>query len=157
VLTAWFLTGTFVAFFLQNHPGKGVTAQLPESGLSCAGATSTGGSKHLPQQQQQHVHIQANGSSKLAATRSSSSSSLHVALGNRLLMQEQGVRLGQEVEDYMQSREAQGQTCVLVGINGKAVAALAISDPLKPEAVGVVAALERQVRLEYTAGLGVMV
>jgi cation transport ATPase len=62
-------------------------------------------------------------------------------------MQEQGVLLPPEVEDYMQSKEAQGQTVVLVGINGKAVAALAISDPLKPEAAGVVAALERQVRL----------
>jgi cation transport ATPase len=69
-------------------------------------------------------------------------------------MQEQGVVLGPEVEDYMQSREAQGQTCVLVGINGKAVAALAVSDPLKPEAVGVVAALERQVRRGCTAAPG---
>lgn len=125
------------ACFLQNHPGKGVTAQLPDPSLSC------GGSKQPQQQQQpQQVHIQANGSSK----QQPAGSSLHVALGNRLLMQEQGVLLGPEVEDYMQSREAQGQTCVLVGINGKAVAALAVSDPLKPEALGVVAALQRQVR-----------
>jgi cation transport ATPase len=124
---------------LQNHPGKGVTAQLPEAGLSSGGATSTGGSKHGSQQQ---VHIQANGSSKQVAA----SSVLQVALGNRLLMQEQGVLLAPDVEDYMQSKEGQGQTVVLVGINGKAVAALAVSDPLKPEAAGVVAALERQVR-----------
>lgn len=120
---------------VENHPGKGVTAQLPDPSLSC------GGSKQPQQQQQpQQVHIQANGSSK----EQPAGSSLHVALGNRLLMQEQGVLLGPEVEDYMQSREAQGQTCVLVGINGKAVAALAVSDPLKPEALGVVAALQRQ-------------
>eukprot|EP00882_Tetradesmus_deserticola_P021110 GHRQ01022843.1.p1 GENE.GHRQ01022843.1~~GHRQ01022843.1.p1 ORF type:complete len:158 (-),score=56.07 GHRQ01022843.1:207-680(-) len=123
---------------LQNHPGKGVTAQLPESGLSGGGATSifTIGSKLASQQQ---LHTQANGSSKKGG------GSLRVALGNRLLMQEQGVVLGSEVEDYMQLREAQGQTCVLVGVNGTAVAALAISDPLKPEAAGVVAALQRQV------------
>ena len=78
---------------------------------------------------------------------SSSSSSLAVAIGNRLLLQEQGVQLLPEVEEFMQSREGMGQTCVLVGVNGKAVAALAVADPLKPEAAGVVAALQQQVSL----------
>lgn len=61
-------------------------------------------------------------------------------------MHEQGVRVLPEVEEFMQSREGMGQTCVLVGISGSVVAALAVSDPLKPEAIGVVAGLQQQVR-----------
>eukprot|EP00878_Enallax_costatus_P009998 GHUV01010436.1.p4 GENE.GHUV01010436.1~~GHUV01010436.1.p4 ORF type:complete len:141 (+),score=67.69 GHUV01010436.1:421-843(+) len=118
------LTGC--ALPLQNHPGKGVTAQIPDANSKDPSHMQPKGSK-----QQQH---------------SSSSSSLSVAIGNRLLLQEQGVQLLPEVEEFMQSREGMGQTCVLVGVNGKAVAALAVADPLKPEAAGVVAALQQQVR-----------
>lgn len=139
---------------VQNHPGKGVTAHLPVM----AGLGGNSSSKQsLQQQHQQQVHIQANGSSQqlppASGSSNSSSGRLCVALGNRLLMQEQGMVLLPEAEGYMESREGMGQTCVLVGINGSVVAALAISDPLKPEAAGVLAALQRQVRTKTHARL----
>ena len=68
-------------------------------------------------------------------------------IGNRLLMSEQGVALGPGAAAFMAQHEGLGQTCVLVGINGSVVAALAIADPLKPEAKGVVAALHQQVSM----------
>lgn len=113
---------------LQNHPGKGITANIPDTTSSSSGST-------VPS------HMHPKGSKQQGH-----SSSLAVAIGNRLLLQEQGVKLLPEVEEFMQRKEGMGQTCVLVGINGKAVAALAVADPLKPEAAGVVAALQRQVR-----------
>lgn len=121
---------------LQNHPGKGVTAHLPEfsSSNGCISKSSkpvSHSSQHKP---------------------NSSSPGLTVVIGNRLLMQEQGVLLLPQVEEFMQLREGLGQTCVLVGINGTAVAAMAVSDPLKPEAAGVVAALQQQVSGDQVAG-----
>lgn len=47
----------------------------------------------------------------------------------------------------------QARTCVLVGINGQVVAALAIADPLKPEARAVVAALHAQVSSSSRRGV----
>lgn len=92
-----------------------------------------------------HTMQLSNSIHKSNKDNSSRSTGLTLAIGNRLLMQEQGVLLLPEVESYMQLREGMGQTCVLIGINGKAVAAMAVSDPLKPEAAGVVAALQQQV------------
>ena len=53
------------------------------------------------------------------------------------------VRVGmcREVVEWMRERETGGATCVLVALAASVVACLAITDPLKPEAVGVVAAL----------------
>ena len=45
-------------------------------------------------------------------------------------------------------QEELGHTCVLVAVCGVAVAAMAVSDPLKPEAPAVVAALQSQVGVE---------
>ena len=45
----------------------------------------------------------------------------------------------------MSQREERGQTCILVAVNGRVAAAMAIADPLKTEAVGVVAALQQEV------------
>lgn len=42
----------------------------------------------------------------------------------------------------LQRQEESGHTCVLVAVCGVLVAAIAIADPLKPEAVAVVAALQ---------------
>jgi cation transport ATPase len=52
---------------------------------------------------------------------------------------------GVEAQAFMSCHESQARTCVLVGINGNVVAALAIADPLKPEARAVVQALHAQV------------
>lgn len=127
---------------LQNHPGKGVTARLPDP--TSSKSSSKTGSSNGKQADLTRPHT-AHSSSGSLSQQGSVDCGLNIALGNRLLMQEQGVVLPAAVEEYMQQREALGQTCVLMGINGKVVAAMAISDPLKPEAAGVVAALQRQV------------
>lgn len=114
---------------LQTHPGKGVTTFIPDS-LASQPRKSACGSPRTTLQQQ---HDSACGG-------------LRLALGNRRLMLEQGVSVGVEAQAFMALHEGQARTCVLVGINGAVVAALAIADPLKPEARPVVAALQAQVR-----------
>jgi cation transport ATPase len=80
---------------------------------------------------------------------------MRLALGNRRLMLEQGVSVGVEAQAFMQAHEAQARTCVLVGVNGNVVAAMAIADPLKPEARAVVAALHTQVWPTHCCHAGV--
>jgi hypothetical protein len=111
---------------VQTHPGKGVTTVIPVSAAAQPRKSAAG---------------------TLASSNSGTVQALHLALGNRLLMQERGVKLGLDAAEFMRDHEALARTCVLVGINGNVVAALAIADPLKPEARSVVAALQAQVRL----------
>lgn len=49
--------------------------------------------------------------------------------------------LCREAADHMREQEGQGATCVMLAVAQCMVGALAIKDPLKPEAVGVVSAL----------------
>lgn len=91
------------------------------------------------------------GTHSLTTQPSSQGGGLRLALGNRRLMLEQDVSVGVEAQAFMQVHEGQARTCVLVGINGNVVAAMAIADPLKPEARAVVAALHTQVRLRDIA------
>ena len=44
----------------------------------------------------------------------------------------------------MREKEGQGATCVLLAVGASVAGALAIRDPLKPEALGVVSALRAQ-------------
>jgi Cu+-exporting ATPase len=46
-------------------------------------------------------------------------------------------------------QEQSGHTCVLVAVCGVLVAAVAITDPLKPEAAAVVAALQGMVGVAF--------
>ncbi|KAL6630017.1 hypothetical protein ACP70R_029782 [Stipagrostis hirtigluma subsp. patula] len=57
-----------------------------------------------------------------------------VLVGNKRLMQEFEVPLSPEVEAYMSETEELARTCVLVAIEKTICGALAVSDPLKPEA-----------------------
>jgi len=92
-----------------SHPGKGVTAHIPwNSGMSGIVAAS------FTYQQQQQQHLQGGielGSPTVAAAGGGGSSSkhmLHLAIGSRLLMQEQGVGSSAEAEAFMQGE------CLLV-------------------------------------------
>lgn len=99
----------------------------------------------IPDMVATHPRRSAGGSPRTLTTTSSSGGGLRLVIGNRRLMLEQQVSVGVEAQGFMQEHEAQARTCVLVGINGEVVAALAIADPLKPEAKAVVAALHAQV------------
>jgi Cu+-exporting ATPase len=57
-----------------------------------------------------------------------------VLVGNKRLMQEFEVPLSPEVEAYMSEMEELARTCVLVAIDKIICGALAVSDPLKPDA-----------------------
>lgn len=64
-----------------------------------------------------------------------------VRVGNRRLMAGAGVALPAAADEYMREMEGLGCTCVLVAVGGTLAAAVAIQDPIKPEARGAVAAL----------------
>ncbi|CAM6114505.1 unnamed protein product [Calypogeia fissa] len=67
----------------------------------------------------------------------------NILVGNRQLMNNNGVEISDSIEEYIQSVEEQARTAVLVAINGQLAGTLAISDPLKQEAAVVVKVLMR--------------
>ncbi|KAK9916964.1 hypothetical protein WJX75_009286 [Coccomyxa subellipsoidea] len=67
-----------------------------------------------------------------------------VVLGNKQMMADEGIPISKAVDDYMRDMEAKCCTCVMVAVGAAIVAVLAVTDPLKPEARGVVAALARR-------------
>ncbi|GAB4822580.1 hypothetical protein N2152v2_009626 [Parachlorella kessleri] len=68
---------------------------------------------------------------------------VRVLVGNRRMVQEEGITVPPQVADYMREWERQGTTCVLMAVESTLLAVFAITDPLKPEAPAVVAALHR--------------
>ena len=73
-----------------------------------------------------------------------------LSLSNTTMVIQPGCR---DAVEWMREREAGGATCVLVAHAHTLAAAFAITDPLKPEAVGVVAAL-RQLGLQVLLSPG---
>ncbi|KAK1429113.1 hypothetical protein QVD17_11315 [Tagetes erecta] len=65
-----------------------------------------------------------------------------VLVGNKRLMRSFNVPIGHEVENYFTDNERLARTCVLVAIDGKVVGAVAVTDPVKPEAARVVSYLQ---------------
>ena len=59
-------------------------------------------------------------------------------------MSEQGIELPPAAEDYCRSMEGRGCTCVLVAAGSALLGVLAVMDPIKPEARGVVTALHQR-------------
>ncbi|CAH1420413.1 unnamed protein product [Lactuca virosa] len=64
-----------------------------------------------------------------------------VLVGNKKLMRSFNVSLSPEVETYFSDNENLARTCVLLAIDGKVVGAVAVTDPVKPEAARVVSFL----------------
>ncbi|KAK2080917.1 hypothetical protein QBZ16_000771 [Prototheca wickerhamii] len=79
----------------------------------------------------------------LRAAATGASLDVRVMSGNRAFFEEQGVAVDAETLGWMRVREGQGATCVLVALAGGLAGAFAITDPLRPEARGVVTALRR--------------
>lgn len=67
-----------------------------------------------------------------------------VTVGNRRLMADEGVNVPATVEDYCCEMEGRGCTCVMVAAGPALLGVLAVQDPIKPEARGVVSALHRR-------------
>eukprot|EP00899_Mesostigma_viride_P005840 jgi/Mesvir1/15257/Mv06477-RA.1 len=66
-----------------------------------------------------------------------------VLVGNRILLVENGIPVPPEAEHFLTDAESRARTGVLVAIDGTVALVLAVSDPLKPEAAMVVAALHQ--------------
>ncbi|GLU19365.1 hypothetical protein SLE2022_356200 [Rubroshorea leprosula] len=64
-----------------------------------------------------------------------------VLVGNKRLMQTYNIPVCYEVENYISENEQLARTCVLVAIDGKVAGALAVTDPVKPEAMRVISYL----------------
>ncbi|GLT82201.1 hypothetical protein SLE2022_006060 [Rubroshorea leprosula] len=64
-----------------------------------------------------------------------------VLVGNKRLMKTYYIPVDSEVENYISENEQLARTCVLVAIDGKVAGAIAVTDPVKPEAVRVISYL----------------
>ncbi|KAI5067389.1 hypothetical protein GOP47_0017917 [Adiantum capillus-veneris] len=64
-----------------------------------------------------------------------------VLVGNLQLMTASSINVPEEASEYLQDMEKQARTGILVAINREVYGALAVSDPVKPEAKAVVAIL----------------
>ncbi|KXZ42129.1 hypothetical protein GPECTOR_199g357 [Gonium pectorale] len=112
---------------VEVAPGIGITCSVAADQLAAlATAASSGGA--------------AAGSAGGAGT-VASASLVRVAVGNRLLMQQESVSIPAEAEAYVEGMERGGHTVVHVALGGALAGLLAVADPIKPEAPGVVGAL----------------
>lgn len=66
-----------------------------------------------------------------------------VLIGTRLLMLEKGAELPQGFEEIVENLESQGKTVMLMALDGKAAAALAVADTIKETSKEAVAALKK--------------
>ncbi|GLT62330.1 hypothetical protein SLA2020_349760 [Shorea laevis] len=64
-----------------------------------------------------------------------------VLVGNKRLMKTYDIPVYSEVENYISENEQLARTCVLVAIDGKVAGAIAVTDPVKPEAIRVISYL----------------
>ncbi|MDZ7337925.1 MAG: heavy metal translocating P-type ATPase [candidate division KSB1 bacterium] len=66
----------------------------------------------------------------------------HVAIGNRMLMEEAGITLSRTVEDALRWAEDRGETIALVAVDQRVIGLIAITDPLKPTSAAAVGVLQ---------------
>ncbi|KAL4446311.1 hypothetical protein ABPG77_003118 [Micractinium sp. CCAP 211/92] len=85
----------------------------------------------------------APASPKAAQQPASQPDEVLVRVGNTRLMAEAGIVVPQAAAAYMRDKESCGSTCVLVAVQTTLVGVIAVMDPIKPEARGVVAALHQ--------------
>ena len=67
----------------------------------------------------------------------------HLAIGNRKLMAEHGVSIGEHVQAYATGREKAGNTAVLIAIDRQLAGVISIADQIKPEARAAIAQLRQ--------------
>lgn len=64
-------------------------------------------------------------------------------MGNAKLLEEAEIDVPKDIAAYVGQVQRDARTCVLVAINREVAGSLAITDPIRPEAAGVIAALSR--------------
>ncbi len=65
-----------------------------------------------------------------------------VVVGTPELLQQQGATLADDILALVEEMESQGQTVMLVGVEGNVIGVIAVADQLRPEAPGAIAALK---------------
>ncbi|EFN54171.1 hypothetical protein CHLNCDRAFT_135599 [Chlorella variabilis] len=78
-----------------------------------------------------------------ALEKKAAASGVLVTVGNVRQLATAGVAIPPAAEAYMRDQEGRGSTCVLVAVQQALVGVVAVMDPIKPEARGVVAALHQ--------------
>ncbi|XP_010256731.1 PREDICTED: probable copper-transporting ATPase HMA5 [Nelumbo nucifera] len=66
-----------------------------------------------------------------------------IVIGNNSLMQQCNIEIPREASNYMDESQKLGQTAVLVSVDKDVVGVIAVSDPVKPEASGIISILRR--------------
>lgn len=128
---------------------------VPGYGLSCT-VTDVDGLLNVRAKNKQNVNVIVGGQvidtiqdvplnedDTSAKPDSKTNNSYKVLIGNRDWMQMNGLMVTDEMEDAMQSHEMQGQTAVLIAIDGNLVAMMAVADTVKSEAQATVSTLKR--------------
>ena len=83
-------------------------------------------------------------SSSPVPTPKSPTPEIMVLIGNKRLFEESGANsLAADAEHYIRDMESRGCTCVVVGVGKFPIGVIAVVDPIKPEARGVMVALQR--------------
>ena len=134
---------------MQSSPGQGVRcwltlpkATLPSFFQFDASSSSSFTSKQTTTTTTSNTSTENKNTNTIQSTTSSDMVEVRVAVGNRSLMVDEGAEIDEGGNTFMNEWEAQGMTCVVVGINGHPAAAFAIADQVKPEAAGVIHTLQ---------------
>lgn len=67
----------------------------------------------------------------------------HLTIGNRALMQAQGIAVDEDAQAHALAREEAGNTAILVGVNGRLEGIIAIADQVRPEAAEAIGRLRQ--------------
>ena len=134
------------ALDVEVHPGAGITAFVQSTFAS---------KRSSPKAQQKNIAAapggwglwRPSGSNEEASISGSDNNTpsaiVKVLIGNKSLMTAEGLTVPQEIMNWTRPNEDRGRTCVHVAVGGAVVAAIAVQDPIKPEARGVVARLSQ--------------
>lgn len=106
----------------EHHLGQTIVAEARKQDLS------------LPREPEDVRIIKGGGMIATVAER-------NLAIGNRKLMADLGIPIGEDVDAYAVEREKAGNTAVLVAIDGALAGVISIADQIKPEARSAIAQL----------------
>ncbi|DBA89532.1 TPA: hypothetical protein ACH3X1_016182 [Trebouxia sp. C0004] len=139
VWLAWFLAGDnkTIKDLTQVRLAENITV-IPGEGITCSVLSSWKFKPHLTP-----LHSTLAPAATPDALVSEQQVHVEVNIGNRRLVETQNIHVPRDVQAYMQEKEDAGATVVLLSVSGGLVAAFAILDCVRPEASGVVRALQK--------------
>jgi len=121
----------------QVRSAENITV-IPGEGITCSVLSSWKFKPHLTS-----LQATMNLAARPDAVVSEQQVHVEVSIGNRRLVETKDLHIPRDVQAYMQEKEDAGATVVLLSVSSCLVAAFAILDCVRPEACGVVSALQR--------------